>query len=652
MRQLVFAVLAVLVAVALIPAAGRPALSGNDGRKVLHDAATGDLKPEKLPVEETRDGTKIATTKPLPFISGAPIAAAQAALGVAAARERLEGADAISGADIPIADLGAAAASLGCSKRTSNDNVRVNQDCSFRRQAEESITFNPVEPKNLVAAQNDSRAGFNQCGIDFSTDNGQHWGDMLPPFRQKVNNPAGQAPTGSDPNRHTIVGGSGTFHTYDAASDPTVAFDSQGRAFFSCLTFDVFTDASALLVTASPPGAHGSFFFNVPTFSRRFVVVEDNSPAAFHDKQFIRADVFGGSPNRDNVYVTWTVFNFTCGASGGGYCSSPIFGSMSTNHGLTWSTPEEISGRNASLCQFGGLFTGNAADNNKCNFDQGSDPIVLPNGDLVVAFFNGNTPTVDNQQLGVRCHPTGKSESGTAHLNCGTPVRIGTSVEAGAPLCDFGRGPEECIPGAFIRTNTFPRIAVHPGNGHLYVAWQDYRNGEWDIQLTRSLDGGATWASSVTANPDSGLDHYFAAIDLAKASGEDRVGLSYFRTERVPNENTTPADGFTPGRDPGVQARNSDYVLAGGRNLRAPFDFKVLSPAFPPPDGIQAGFNGDYSGLTINRGDEAHPIWSDTRNADPFAPANGVTHDEDIFTTKVELPEEEGRPTTGVIGKH
>ena len=33
-----------------------------------------------------------------------------------------------------------------------------------------------------------------------------------------------------------------------------------------------------------------------------------------------------------------------------------------------------------------------------------------------------------------------------------------------------------------------------------------------------------------------------------------------------------------------------------------PFDVKVVSPAFGPPDGARAGFNGDYRGLTIPKG--------------------------------------------------
>jgi len=80
-----------------------------------------------------------------------------------------------------------------------------------------------------------------------------------------------------------------------------------------------------------------------------------------------------------------------------------------------------------------------------------------------------------------------------------------------------------------------------------------------------------------------------------------------------------------------------------------PFDFKVVSPVFPPPNGIQSGFNGDYSGLTINKGADAHPIWSDTRNVNPY-PQNGVVNDEDIFTDNVGLPNENALLDVGQIG--
>jgi len=644
---------------------GALAVSGStvateSGESIAKKAAKGNVKAPVLQMRVQREGQMVTLPRTLPFLSAGTIAAAQHPPGVSAGDERLEGADAAgTGQDLPAPDLGVAPGSFGCSGRDSNGNKRVNQDCTFRRQAEETITFNPLDANNLLAGQNDSRVGFNQCGIDWSMDNGNHWGDLLPPFRQKLNNPAGQEPIPSDPNRHTILGDPGTNHTYDVGSDPAVAFDALGRGYFSCVIFDAASDASGLYVTQSPPGAHGSFFFNIT--NRAFMVVEDNSPLVFHDKNFIAADRYPSSPNRGNVYVTWTAFRFT---ATGDYQQGPIFGSMSTDGGRHFSTPEDISASSDTLCSFGNFFDPTLSEH-KCDFNQGADPTVLPNGDLVVIFNNGNTPAgnPNGQQLGVVCHPTGNSANGTAHLNCAEPTKVGDDIITGEPQCDFGRGPEECIPGAYIRTNDFPRISRNTQNNHLYAVWQDYRNGEYDIQLSISKDGGHTWKEAGTVNPDRGLDHYFPAVEKALPGSSDRVGVSYYRTQRIPNENTTPEGGFlscnpNQGGDPkacspGTGLKNSDYVLAGGTDRDTPYGFKVLSPVFPPPDGVQAGFNGDYSGLTINKGTEAHPIWSDSRNADPYTPANGVIRDEDIFTDTVDLPngrERSGRG--GDVGSH
>ena len=55
-------------------------------------------------------------------------------------------------------------------------NTRVNQDCSFRRQAEEAIQLNPLDERNMVAGQNDSRIGFNHCGYDWTFNGGRDVG--------------------------------------------------------------------------------------------------------------------------------------------------------------------------------------------------------------------------------------------------------------------------------------------------------------------------------------------------------------------------------------------------------------------------------------------------------------------------------------------
>jgi hypothetical protein len=626
MKRLIAALCSVGAAGALVVLTlGGSAFAGKQGGNPIGDAAKGKVRAARINAG--------GVTRVLPFISAGTIAAAAA---VPNADERFDAADAgsvTSDQQIGSADLGGGEGTLGCSKRRTAGNVRVNQDCSFRRQAEEDIIASAADPRNLLAGQNDSRMGFNQCWIDFSTDGGRHWGEVAPPFRQHLNLPELDG-------IHTITGMPGTSHTYDADSDPVVAFDSQGRGFFSCVAFDVASNASMIWVTNSPKGADGALFFNVPITGPRFIVAEDNDPQVAHDKEWIAADHFASSPNRDNVYVTWTVFKFN---ADGSYQQSPIYGSMSTDHARTWSKPQEISGVAPGLCFFGDLLGG--SNPSACDFDQGASPVVLPNGDLEVVFNNGNTPAgnPNGQQLGIHCHPTGDSVAGTANLNCGTPVKVGDDVIVGEPQCNFGRGPEECVPGPFIRTNDFPRIQRNAADSNtLYAVWQDYRGGEYDVQMSRSTDGGAHWSAATTVNPDTGLDHYMAAVDI-RPDNASSVGASYYRSERVPNENTTPAGGFAPGM-PGVQASSSDYVLAGGTSQNTPFDFRVVSPVFPPPDGAQAGFNGDYSSLVLT-GDRANPIWSDTRNADPFAPANGVTNDEDIFTDQLNLPG--GRPHTG-----
>jgi hypothetical protein len=652
----------------------------------LYAVATGQLSPATVTIN--------GITRVLPFPSGGLITSEQEALGLvkpATAKNSPGGPSAGSSTGSSTGDeLGIAPSSWGCGKRDLNPQTqtlngnsgdqRVNQDCSFRRQAEEDIIFNPGDVNNLLAGQNDNRAGYNQCGIAFSLDNGNRWGDVSPPSAQRENAPERMHPGTSnnsarnmitdDPNDNTITGLPGTHKTYDAAADPSPAFDSQGNGYFSCVLFDIRDNASALYVTQSPAGAKGSFFFNVPTNvdtsgggpagAHGFMPVEDNDPTILHDKEFIVADTYPTSERRDSVYVTWTVFRLVAGV----YQESPIYGSMSTDHAKTWSTPERISGSSTQLCNGPRPVGTVGLANSECNFDQGSDPIVLPNGDLVVVFLNTNSSQfATNQVLAVRCSPTGRSESGTAHLNCNQiPSLVGQADTSGAPQCDFGRGAEDCIPGAFIRTDDFPRIAINTQSGNVYTVWQDYRRrdnqmNEWSIQISESTDGGLTWTGAtkpfgLTVNPDTGLDHYEPAVDSAEVTNVDQVGVSYYRTQRVPSENTgctrtAPCTTSVPG----VGQGDSDYVLAGGTNLQLPYTYKVVSVVFPPPDGVQAGFNGDYSGLTINKGTDAHPIWSDTRNPDPFAPQNGVMHDEDVFSVKVGLPSGNAAVGPGTIGK-
>jgi len=600
------ATVAVATALSAAPSGAQPSIS----QRIM----AGTLKPAYVKVP--------GGTKRMPFLSGGRTVLLPGRQAVAQARSRP------SHGRFPVA-------SVGCANRNLRRNVRVNQDCTFRRQAEEDIIADPGNPRNLVAGMNDSLVGWNRTSLDFSVDGGRHWGAIsTPPFGHRLNDPNDLLPTPADPNRHTIKGGAGSLHSYDACSDPYLAADSRGRFFYTCVGFDVAFNDSLAFVVPSRPGAMGSYFDQVPPpegiappyTGREHIVAEDNSAAAVYDAPKVAADAFVHSPNRDNVYFTWTVFDVTCGPNHDQYCESPIWGSMSTDHGFTWSTPEMISRSNASICTMGNVFKP-ALDPGACNLDGHSDLVVRPDGQLAVTFVSQNTPTQNPQILSLRCNPSGSSTAGTGHLNCGRPQKVSDYVVG--PTCDFGRGPEQCIPGAFIRApfETSQRLSVDERTGALYLTWYDYRFREFDVFVARSTDGGATWTAPRWVNADRGTDHYFSAIDIGEKHGT-RVAISYYRTGRVPGEDTPPPGGFGPD----VATQPSNYGLSVGTDLHTPYRFKVLSPTFPPPDGIQAGFNGDYSGITVDRNDVAHPIWSDTRNRVPDPAFDKATVDEDVFT--------------------
>ena len=174
--------------------------------------------------------------------------------------ERALAADAAASSDGPPSDTVSA---LGCANRGTTSNPRVNQDCTARRQAEEFVAVNPSDANNIVAGQNDSRVGFNHCGFDYSLDGGKTFGDGQPGFFQHLN--------------------PGTNHSYDAASDPALAVDSSGAAWYSCVLFDVNTNATGLAVVPSTGALKGAAYANVGAGASKYVVAEADAGHVFYD---------------------------------------------------------------------------------------------------------------------------------------------------------------------------------------------------------------------------------------------------------------------------------------------------------------------------------------------------------------------------------
>ncbi len=491
-------------------------------------------------------------------------------------------------------------------------NTRVNQDCSLRRQAEEVIAVNPTNSRNLIAGQNDSRVGFNSCGYAWSFDGGKTWGDQVPPFYQFVN-----------------LGGS----TFDACSDPTATFDSQGNAYVGGVLFMINFADSAFVVAKSNAGIGGSFYHSpAPLSFQEYrdvplgVVALDNDPNIFHDKEFIVADANSGSPKVDNVYATWTRFDSNTGAGVG--ANSPIYFSQSTDGGATWSPGIEISGSNAAICT---VFSGES-DPNACDQDQGSHPVVGKDGTIYVAFGNGNTPVAGvNQVLFVSCPA---SADCTNPASWTAPTKVGDLIDnhptgPSAAGCPAGR---QCLPPNGYRVPEFTSISISVDkNNKLYTVWSDFRNGggtctgsaatatppcDNDVFYSFSTNSGATWSAALRLTPAGNAQ--WQPWSSVTSDGKT-LWVAYYDRSYGSCE-TTGCNDITLAKVKNAASNSPSVSYTRVTTASMP----NLTPVNNP---VQAGFLGDYMWVTVDSKGNPYVVWADTRGR------NGAV-EEDIYFYK------------------
>jgi hypothetical protein len=489
-------------------------------------------------------------------------------------------------------------------------NTRVNQDCSLRRQAEETIQINPNNEDNIIAGQNDSRIGFNHCGYDWSFDGGKHWGDMVPPFWQFV-----------------LLDG----HTADACSDPTLTWDSRGNAYIGGVFFDINSGANAVLVMKSNAGNGGSFYHS-PNPAGGFqeyrdtpvgVVANDDGTEADNDKELMTADANPSSPKRDNVYITWTRFN----AEG----HSPIYFSQSTDGGATWSPGIEISGSNANICPLGG---------GPCNDDQGSHPVVAPDGTIYVSFSNGNVPGNGIEQvLNVKC-PVAADCSNPASWTPPTKVGDMIATHPVGPPSQNGCPNRQCLPPNGYRAPDETTVSNSVDrHGNVFVSWADHRNNtnpncelgaanggappcDHDVFYAFSTDGGTTWSETRDITPRSRFGENAQWQPWSKVTRDgSRLWVAYY-DRHYGNCEMTGCNDITAAqiRNPASNHPNYDYTRVTTASM------PNLTPANNP---VQAGFLGDYMWVDTDSHGDAHVVWADTR------PIRGDAPEEDVYYSEV-----------------
>lgn len=552
----------------------------------------------------------------------------------------------------------------GCVARYGS-NIRVNQNClnlsdsdlqgRAQSQNETSIAQDPNNTKHLVASYNDYRRGDGTCGISYSLDNGESWEDSTVP-----NNFVRGA---------TNYGAAREY--FHASGDTAVAWDSRGNAYLLCQMFMRGQPA-----TNNPDNGSGIYVFRSTlnngaslNFPARPVVEANPAGDNFLDKPYMTVDNNPNSPFRDRVYVTWTNF-----ASDG---TAYIWEAYSDDYAESFSAPVLVSA-NSSLCT---ETFGYPTPNGDCIFNQDSQPFTGPNGTLYVTWNNFNNTVSGNDNRNQVF--LAKSSDGGASF--GALVKVADYYDL--PDCaTYQGGADEfraCVPekgptqNSVFRATNMPVGGVNPKNPQqVVVTFGSYINvhskepgcvpagfssstginlyngvkapGKCnnDILFSVSQDGGATFTGTTTDPrmlPTVNQQPAQATTDQwwqwAAFTSDGVLAVSYY-DRQYGNDETT---GYM------------DFSLSGSDHLTTFGTKRATSSSMPPPTQFSGEFLGDYTGLAA-LGNEAHPLWADTRPLDLFlCPGTGVPgtppglcsstssggvtlNDEDAFTVRVPVP--------------
>jgi hypothetical protein len=538
-----------------------------------------------------------------------------------------------------------------------SSNIKVNQNClnltdpdlqgRGQAQNETFIKADPNNPSNMIATYNDYRRGDGTCGVSWSVDSGRNWNDATLP-------------------NNFVRGGfiNRPREYFQASGDPSVDWDSKGNAYYSCQMFkrgratsgDV-DSSNGLYVFRSTQNNGGSW-----NFPGRPVIESNNTSGNFLpllDKQFMAVDhnatQCAGSPAtatpgasctpfQDRIYVTWTEF----APDGSAY----IWESYSADYGEHFTARHIVSRSNTQLCvnTYGaGVTEGN------CNENQFSQPFVGPDGVLYVIFSNynnpetlGTTPDNRNQILISRSFDGGNTFEIPHKVADYYDLPDCATYQAGH---DFGRA---CVPEKGPTTNSIFRAAnyasgeVNPTNpSQVVVTFASYINRNSnesngcvptsvspatgqnlftgvktpgacnnDIVVSASNDGGTSFTGttvdprvlpSATNDPAQRVsDQWFQWIAFTKSG---KLATSYYDRQNGDDEVT--------GYSAVSLSGSGSYPFATWNVQKVSNGSMPIPTQFPESNGFSS-FWGDYAGLTAS-GNNANPLWSDTRDPDLFA---------------------------------
>jgi imidazolonepropionase-like amidohydrolase len=326
--------------------------------------------------------------------------------------------------------------------------------------------------------------------------------------------------------------------------DDAIAFGPDGTAHRTYIAFDgVFAErperaSTGIYTTSSRDGVEWTE--PVP------VVDHVNSIEPFEDKPYLCLDTAEKSKHKGNMYVAWTRFD-RYGSKNPEH-KSHIYFARSRDGGKTFSNAHRISDAHGDCLDSDGTV-------------EGAVPAVGPEGEVYVAWAGPN---------GIVC----KKSTDGGHT-FGKEIRVS----------DMPEGWDSPVPG-LMRHNGLPVTGVDrsPGKnqGTVYVNWIDKRNGDLDVFVAASRDGGATWDPPVRINDDqrgTGKDQMFTWMAVDPVDGS--INVIFFDRRNLDGTRT----GLALGRS-----------VDGGRTF---VNHKIDHEPFEFQNGI---FFGDYNAIDARGG--------------------------------------------------
>jgi hypothetical protein len=324
--------------------------------------------------------------------------------------------------------------------------------------------------------------------------------------------------------------------------DDAVAFGRDGVAYHTYIAFDGIRAerperaSSGIYIRQTRDGA---------TWSDPTPVVDHvNTAIPFEDKPWLGVDRGADSPHRGNVYVAWTRFD-EYGSADPAH-QSHIWFSRSRDGARTFMPAVRVSDA-----------PGDARDSD--GTVEGAVPAVGTAGEVFLVWAGPRGLEFDVSHDGGwtfgRDRTIAKTPGGWDIPVAGVPRHNGMPV-----------------------TGVDHSTGAHRGT--LYVNWIDERNGDPDVFVMRSSDGGRTWSAPVRVNDDPpGAAQLFTWMAVDPADGSinvifhDRRGLA--------------------GDAVGVTVARS---VDGGKTF---VNYSSLVEPFEPLPGV---FFGDYNGIDARGG--------------------------------------------------